>query len=231
MSHTIHYDFSTRLASKLDRVAPFMFLEAAKIWNGPRPDALYPHYLATMHSVVRSAVSLMDAALVECRLMEAADPISAALIPYLEHHREEERGHDEWLLEDLDETGNDRSMATEVMPSAEAAQLVGAQYYWIKHAHPVTLLGHMSAIEGYHPPKGFAAHLSEKTGYPISAFRAIRRHEILDIQHKADLHALLDTLPLTAKHQHFITISALHTMRAGAELMRYIAHQKTRLSA
>lgn len=223
--------FSQRLSAKLDRVAPYMFAEASHIWNGPDPHYIYPHYLAAMHGVVRSAVSLMDTAIAQAEPMANSDQICAMLIPYFEQHREEERGHDEWLLEDLEETGQPRSMATDAMPPAEAAHLVGAQYYWIRHVHPVTLMGHMAAIEGYHPPKGFAERLSQLTGYPIRAFRAIRRHEVLDIQHKADLYALLDQLPLTARHENFIAISALHTLRAGAELMHLIASKQIRRSA
>lgn len=231
MSAVTELKFSQRLNAKLDRIAPFMFSEASQIWQGQDPRFMYPHYLATMHGVVRSAVSLMDAAIEQAKETAKTDPICAALIPYFQHHREEERGHDEWLLEDLEETGHPRSMATDGIPPAETAHLVGAQYYWIKHVHPVTLMGHMAAIEGYHPPKGFAAQLFQLTGYPSGAFKAIRRHEVLDIQHKADLHALLDQLPLTVQHQNYITISALHTMRAGAELMRLIASQDVRRSA
>ena len=36
--------------------------------------------------------------------------------------------------------------------AANVATLVGAQYYWLRHVHPVSLLGHMAVMEGYSPP-------------------------------------------------------------------------------
>ena len=37
---------------------------------------------------------------------------------------------------------------------ATAAALVGAQYYWIRHVHPVALLGYVMLLEGYPPSAG-----------------------------------------------------------------------------
>ena len=34
------------------------------------------------------------------------------------------------------------------IPSSQVATLVGAQYYWLRHYHPISLLGHMMVMEG-----------------------------------------------------------------------------------
>ena len=98
------------------------------------------------------------------------------------------------------------------MPSPRVATLVGAQYYWLRHAHPVSLLGHMGVVEGYSPPPGLADRLQELTGYPRDAFRAIRRHERLDIKHKRELYELIDRLPLTPEHERLMGMAGLHTI-------------------
>ena len=231
MENTITFTFSQQLSAKLDRVFPFMADEVRQIWDETNARELYPVYLKHMHFMVRSAVPLMDAALSVLAALPSEDPLADPLINYLLKHREEERGHDRWLLQDLEAIGGDPEEVTEAIPPSEAAQLVGVQYYWLRHAHPVSLLGHMAAIEGYHPPKGLAQTLSDRTGYPLAGFRAIKRHETLDIHHKAELHDLLDNLPLTERHRKIITISGLHTMRAGMEMMRLVLSHKKQCSA
>lgn len=81
------------------------------------------------------------------------------------------------------------------------------------------LLGHQAAIEGYHPPAGFSDRLRNLTGYPKSAFRAIARHETLDIRHKRELFEVLDMLPLERKKETMLAVGGLHTMQAGIDVL------------
>ncbi|WP_164114630.1 iron-containing redox enzyme family protein [Sphingorhabdus sp. Alg239-R122] len=214
---------TNRICSKLDVVAPYMFQQASKIWEHPDFTAVYLGYLEKMHSVVRSAVSLMDCAIDKARQNYETNHAIELFIEYLLHHREEERGHDVWILEDYHVAGGDPENLKSKIPSVEAAHLVGAQYYWINHAHPFSILGHMMALEGYHPPLGFAQGLSDKSGLPIEAFRAIKRHEKLDIAHKRELFEFIDNLELTDNHEKLITMSGLHTMRCAAELLATVS--------
>lgn len=212
---------SQRLKAKLDIVVPSLMAEANTIWQHQNLAQLYPIYLETMYMVGRSAVPLMNAAIDTAKKMPD-DPIVLGLVDYLEIHKEEERGHDLWLLEDYCVTGGDPELLSQKVPSAAVAQMVGAQYYWLFHCHPVSLLGHMAALEGNHPPSGFARKLSDLSGYPIEAFRAIRRHETLDITHKREIFELIDKLPLTDNHEKAISISGIHTMCACVDLMSTI---------
>jgi hypothetical protein len=68
-------------------------------------------------------------------------------MPYLERHIEEERHHDEWTLDDLAAVGIEPAQTLAIRPTANVAALVGAQYYWILHHHPVALLGYMATLE------------------------------------------------------------------------------------
>jgi hypothetical protein len=172
-----------------------------------------------MHMIVRSAVPLLEAAFERARCLPESDPIGEELATYLESHIEEERGHDRWLLQDLEVAGGDVAESLRTIPPPQVASFVGAQYYWVRHHHPVSLLGHIAVVEGYHPPAGFAARLQSLTGFPRQAFRAIERHERLDVHHKRDLFALIDRLALSPEHEQLIGISALHTMQGGIAVL------------
>ncbi|MDC0670579.1 iron-containing redox enzyme family protein [Nannocystis radixulma] len=208
-----------RLRAKLELAQPFLAAQAEQIWTSPQVRTLYPAYLCTMHMIVRSAVPLMDQAIARAHALGPDDPLATAFAAYLERHVKEEAGHDEWLLEDLAATGSDPTVPLRQIPSPRIASLVGAQYYWLQHHHPIALLGHIAAIESYPPPPGFAERLRERTGYPRDAFRAIARHEVLDIRHRRDLYETIDALPLRPEHEKVVGLSALHTLQAGIEVL------------
>jgi hypothetical protein len=201
---------------------PVVTAYAERIWSSPRVTELYRVYLVAMNHVVRAAVPLMTAAIDHARLRAPDDPVATRLAEYLSHHISEESGHDVWLLEDLEVCGGDSAEALTRIPSPRVASLVGAQYYWLRHYHPVSLLGHIAAIEGNHPPAGFAKRLSALTGYPRTAFRAIEKHETLDIRHKQELYELIDILPLQPDHERMIGVSALHTIQSAIDVFAEI---------
>lgn len=210
---------SARLRGKLELAYPALLATASSLWSDERVREIYPAYLTIMHGVVRSAVPLIDAARARAEALAPDDEVAARLVAYYAHHGPEEAGHDEWLLEDLEALGGDRAAALRRIPSPRVASLVGAQYYWLRHAHPVSLLGHMGVMEGYSPPPGFADRLQSLTGYPRDAFRAIRRHEKLDVKHKRELYDLIDELPLTREHEALMGIAGLHTIQSVVEVV------------
>jgi hypothetical protein len=213
---------SARIRAKLDLAYPVFGAYAQCIWSSPSVRQLYPVYLRTMHMVVRSAVPLMQAAVEQARARGPLDPLCGELINYYTRHMEEESGHDAWLLEDLLAIGTDPGEALDRIPSPRVAAMVGAQYYWLRHYHPVSLLGHITAIESYHPPVGFSQRLAELTGYPKAAFRAISRHEVLDVHHRRELLELLDRLPLEVQQEKMISLSGLHTLQSGIDVLAEI---------
>lgn len=213
---------SRRLRDKLELAYPAVAQRSARIWADERVGELYPAYLTIWHGVVRSAVPLLEAAADRARALAPGDEVAAGLVAYFEHHAPEEAGHDVWLLEDLEELGGDRDAALRRIPSPRVATLVGAQYYWLRHAHPVSLLGHMAVVEGYSPPVGFADRLQSLTGHPRDAFRSIRRHERLDLKHKRELYEVIDRLPLAPEHETLMGVAGLHTMQAAVDVFAEI---------
>jgi pyrroloquinoline quinone (PQQ) biosynthesis protein C len=213
---------SQRLRAKLELAYPAVARTSSRLWGDERVRELYPMYLTIWHGIVRSAVPLIEAAAARARELAPHDEVAAHLVAYFEHHGPEEAGHDVWLLEDLEALGGDRAAALERIPSPRVAAMVGAQYYWLRHAHPVSLLGHMGVVEGYSPPAGFADRLQELTGHPRDAFASIRRHERLDIKHKRELYELIDGLALTPRHEALMGVAGLHTLQAAVDVFEEI---------
>ena len=105
-----------------------------------------------MHWIVRASVPLMETARKRALAeMPSRDPVAATVATYFEKHIDEEEGHDEWLLEDLEALGAIAQTCSDRPPSPTVAGVIGAQYYWILHFHPVALLGYSMLLEGYAP--------------------------------------------------------------------------------
>jgi Iron-containing redox enzyme len=147
------------------------------------------------------------------------DPLAVPLAVYLEEHVDEELGHDETLLDDLELIGVDRASAVERMPSPTVAALVGSQYYWIRHYHPVAFLGFVGVMEGYPPTTGLIEELIARTGYPPEAFRTYIEHADLDPGHRDHLDRVVDSLPLTREHESALGVSAIATAGLAARAL------------
>ncbi|MFB7650614.1 MULTISPECIES: iron-containing redox enzyme family protein [unclassified Streptomyces] len=183
----------------------------------------YARYLAAMHQVIRASVPLMELAGARCAERGGADALSTPLAAYFARHITEEQDHDQWLLEDLSVLHGSRGPVPAPWAGAAAARLVGAQYYWIEHCHPVSLLGYMAVLEGRAPAAGLADRLAALTGLPASAFRTVRAHATLDPGHAGELDALLDSLPLSGAETAAVGASALHTIGALTDLITEIS--------
>lgn len=203
---------SAILRRKIEVLLPRFVDAGERLIEHPRVVDLYPEYLFLSHGVIRASVPLMETALERARAQ--TDAVSDALAPYLEEHIEEERDHDDWLLGDLEVLGFDRDGVLRRPPSPTVAALVGAQYYWIFHYHPVVLLGYVSLLEGYPPSMELIERLIRATGYPREAFRTMIGHAELDPHHRDELNDLLDSLSLTEEQSTALGLNALYTVDA-----------------
>lgn len=208
--------FSIRLRAKIQLVLPSSTAPEPFV-EGEDYRAHFKEYLYTLHTVIRASVPLMQAA--ERRSLEfGGDALCAALTRYYRKHAKEEAGHDEWLLEDLEEIGVPRSEVLGRRPTEAVAELVGRQYYWIYHWHPVCLLGYIAVMEGYPPQRSFLDGLRSRTGYPEAAFRTLAKHSYLDLYHRKALYAVLDNLPLDHRQEEWVTLNAISTLEKWREI-------------
>jgi hypothetical protein len=167
-------------------------------------------------------VPLTEAALARSLELDGLEPLAAPLASYFAEHIDEERHHDETLLGDLDVLGLDRATVLERMPSPAVAGLVGSQYYWIRHYHPVAFLGYVALMEGYPPTPELIETLIARTGYSPEAFRTYVEHAELDPGHRDRLDRTIDALPLEAWHETALGISAIATAGLAARSLEEI---------
>ncbi len=142
----------------------------------------------------------------------SSDPVADGLADYLDRHIEEELGHDEWVLEDLEVLGVDRASVLSRVPSPAVARMIGSQYYWALHYHPVAVLGYMSVTEGYPTSPRLIERLIESTGLPRRAFRTLIEHAELDTDHGDELDRVVDSLPLSRELEEVVALSAMSSV-------------------
>lgn len=128
-------------------------------------------------------------------MMVASEPLlkfagiqsEGALKAYFNHHLDEERGHVQILDDDLMRLG-----VTDIPLDARAAEVTGAQYYLIAHAHPSALLGYMAALERESHTPEVIDEIEKLCG---TEMKCIRLHTKLDAQHIKELDEQIEILP------------------------------------
>jgi hypothetical protein len=207
---------SERLAGKIALVRPVLRAAGARLFAGPDLAGRYTEYLVLCHGVVRASVPLMRTALQRAEELAPADEVARILTGYLPRHIAEELDHDTWLLEDLASLGKDPQDVLRRPPSASVAALVGAQYYWVLHVHPVALMGYMMVLESSQPTPEWIEGIAARTGHGPQALRTLAEHADLDPHHARELAVTIDALPLTPDLAALVGLSALHTVTALA---------------
>jgi hypothetical protein len=184
----------------------------ARLWGQDKVNELVPAFLVLLHQIMRASVPLMECAVRRCEQLQSDDPLAETLASYYRHHIEEEQDHEQWALEDLQEAGFDPQTALNQIPPPQVAQLLGAQYYWILHHHPIMLLGLIMVLEAYPPSSSLIDKIRDSSGVPEAAFKTLRMHGELDPHHSAELDEFMDSLPLSRQHIAMIETSLLSTM-------------------
>lgn len=199
-----------RLRQVVALVAPHVGRAAARMWAGEPALDLYRDWLGAQYDLIRATVPLLREALWHTD--------SEVLAGYFTDQLEAEAGHDHWVEDDWAAAGFAPDELTDRVPEPAVARLAGAQYYWIRHAHPLALLGHIAVLE-WHPPRAeLVPELMRRTGLPERAFGTLARHTELDTTHAAVLDDLLARLSLRTVHERLITTSAITTAHGLVEL-------------
>ena len=181
--------------------------------NTPRIDmadsAVFHANLMFVSQVIKASAGLLMEATMY--LPQDGGSFERELRLYYCEHLKEEQGHYEWLMDDLElkSTIGHRDWA--------AAQVCGAQYYMLKHIHPVCLLGHMVALEC--DPTSVETIEQLEALYGRRMLRCARFHAVEDLEHQKELLAIVDKVP---EHlQPLVTESAIHTLQTSAMAQQY----------
>ena len=110
----------------------------------------------------------------------------------------EEKGHEEWVLEDIGALGGDVRGAPAAAPSAPVMAMIGFNYYAAERVHPCSVLGMLYVLEviasvyGGKVADSIARAIGRETG--AGGFRFLSSHATMDADHMAKLNVLLKTI-------------------------------------
>lgn len=161
-----------------------------------RPDARarFICYMVQTYHYVSFACPLME------HMLGMRDRLPSQMASYLEQNLVEEAGHEQWVLDDLERLGLDRTSVQLSRPLRQTASFVGSQYFWAEEANPAVCFGYMFTLERTaSTPEGHRAavvSLSERLGIEMEALSNYSRHGELDFEHQEDKIKLLNTVSL-----------------------------------
>lgn len=151
---------------------------------------LYVDFLTQAYHHVRHTVPLMMA--VGCRIPEHLPWLQHEILHYLE----EEEGHDEWILSDIDAAGGDAAAAAVSQPDVATDAMVAFAYDMVTRRNPVGFFGMVHVLEGTSVALALRAadRIQAALALPNRAFTYLRSHGTLDQQHVHHLAGILNRL-------------------------------------
>lgn len=138
---------------------------------------------------------------------------------------EEEKGHEEWILNDIAAAGGDKEKARVANPNLETQVLVAYNYDYIARKNPVGFLGMVFMLESTSTQIAStgADAIMAGLGLPKSAFSYLYSHGALDIEHLKFFETLVNQITDPADQAAIIEV-ANNTFRLFANVMRAIPH-------
>ena len=150
----------------------------------------YIAFLTQAYHHVRHTVPLLMAC--GARLPARLEWLRTAVGEYIE----EEMGHQEWILDDLEACGADRAAIAASEPAHATELMVSYAYDTITRRNPVGFFGMVLVLEGTSVALATRAAETIETslGLPRTAFSYLRSHGDLDIEHVGFFEKLMDRL-------------------------------------
>ncbi|MFI4973921.1 MAG: iron-containing redox enzyme family protein [Caulobacterales bacterium] len=148
----------------------------------------YPALLVETYHQSKHSSALIEAA------WRGVSPTRVTLRDYLERHVEEERGHEQWALNDFAALGYDRDVVTRSQPLAETIELIGGQLYVIHYLKPVGILGYLYLTETAPPTAEFLRAVQDAFAISDRAMTYLWNHAEHDVAHGREVREVLDTL-------------------------------------
>ncbi|MCK5021260.1 MAG: iron-containing redox enzyme family protein [Candidatus Peribacteraceae bacterium] len=190
-------EFGMTLRTQIDILIPSLSSQVKQVFNHETTKERYINYLKNLYQIVVASRPLMQAALSELEM----ESKNNTLIDYLTRHLEEEKNHDQWILDDLNSLGIDREWLNDATPARSVANLAGSVYYRIFHNDPISIMGYIAVLET-HPVSNETIDLIKvATGINESSLRTLRQHAEIDVYHSQDFYALLNRLSLTSRQK------------------------------
>jgi heme oxygenase len=179
--------------------------------------ALYVEFLGSAYHHVRHTCPLLGLALSHCGPED--DVYRAGLLQYLE----EEKGHETWILDDINALGGDWNQVAEGPAPFAVRLMVGYAYYAIERISPYALLGMVHVLEGMSVALARAAAISISASLEVAegsgGFSYLVSHGHLDQNHVGLFAKLLDRID-TPEHRIVVIQAAKDFYRLYGDVFR-----------
>ena len=178
--------------------------------------AQYLRYLGEAYHHVRHTCPLLAAAIARCG--RGDERYRDALFEYIE----EERGHDEWILQDIAALGGDADAVRAGEGSDAVRVMVAYGYHVVDRFNPYGLLGMVHVLEGMSVALAQRAPASIKEAlgeHRSGGFSYLESHGALDQDHVAFFQRLVNGIE-DPRHQHAIIDTARIMYRLFGDVFR-----------
>jgi len=207
------------------------FMEIALIQDVLRKGAskdLYLDFLTQAYHHVKCTAPLLASAAGRCGVDDYV--YQAALFEYIE----EERGHELWILEDINALGGDAEEVRRSAPRLPCKVMVGHAYYLIDRVSHYAMLGMIHVLEGM--AVALASNVVSAIRSSIASttdegFKYLTTHSDLDIVHAEFFEGLIDEVD--RRHLPLVTETATDFYKLYGDLFRELDQRRaaTRASA
>jgi pyrroloquinoline quinone (PQQ) biosynthesis protein C len=132
---------------------------------------------------------------------------------------EEEKGHEAWVLEDLEALGGDVPGVRANPPSAPVQAMIAFNYYGAERVHPCSVLGMLYMLEVVSSVYGgrVSDSISRKLGRDVDAggFKFLSSHATMDLDHMAKLNRLVKTIDDPAAQEAIVNSTRVNFYQFG----------------
>lgn len=173
-----------------DRQALFSIPVIQDALQGNIAQSQYIAFLSQAYHHVRHTVPLLMAC--GSRLDRSHDWLRTATAEYIE----EEIGHEEWVLSDIDACGGDAGAVRQSRPHATTELMVAYAYHQIDRGNPVGFFGMVHVLEGTSTALATSAAttMQHALDLPDKAFSYLNSHGSLDVEHVRFFENLMNQL-------------------------------------
>jgi pyrroloquinoline quinone (PQQ) biosynthesis protein C len=182
---------------------------------------LYVAFLTQAYHHVRHTVPLLMA--VGARLPDR----HAGLRDEILHYLEEETGHEQWILNDIEHAGGNRAAAASSQPAIPTDAMVAYAYDMVMRRNPAGFFGMVYVLEGTSVSMALLAadRIQQTLGLPDQAFSYLRSHGELDKEHVHHLAGILarldaqedrDAVVQCARAMYWLYGNVFRSLDAGA---------------
>ena len=150
----------------------------------------YQQYLGEAYHHVKHTVPLLR------RVRELLPPEKAWLAAAVDDYIEEESGHDEWILDDIRNSGGGADSVRHGMPRPQTEFMVSYAYDYINRINPAGFFGMVFVLEGTSTQLATqgAEALMRALHLPPNCFRYLTSHGTLDLSHMQFFQGLMNRI-------------------------------------